>query len=614
MHAHEWAVLSPIAVVNAMVLYKPCVHSSVEPWYREVFTTLRVDLEHKEVLVAAVKTLCDPHRLKFIQLLVMARHTHLHLAFGMVLLSLFIGVSNGVSNRNKTYGACFNTFKGKDMKNISLDDCRHECTGFERYEMVDVLERISLWIVPLIVLVGNFQVPPFGSLNTIYSVIHLLGDPIDSICSLLTKLEVSKRLHARWVSVSAVGNAANNHGSIELEGLAGGTALRITPEHARDIATVNAIFDDWGFSTNSVFEIMFQTLTDLDAQGREKFIAACIDAAHRLSESRADERRRTSFAVLGYIVAIIAAFLKSLAMPDRALDRKTAFSIAFAMSMSGLIPAVVLSTTVGSFTSNRAAVRIIRDLQAELGDSWPIPDPETRQVSSRLSNPFSGCVVWNSCETLEDALPYGGGNYSYRPSKHSCLTGLLHQDSLPRDRSTAKLYIYSVLPLIIGVGCAIYVTVSTPTTGFSCRLLLTWTLGCFLTGKYRWYATLIKDFVIALTIWGLIFSAFVGVFNTCFCWSAWFSRHGGAYIEIKIDDQLEKLSTTTWPALVGLCIGGHGLVVLLMLRGNLHGVQLFSRDESERRESHRRLSNCERTITRRQSDAFAGRDADRRTG
>ncbi|KAF8535788.1 hypothetical protein BDD12DRAFT_983127 [Trichophaea hybrida] len=406
----------------------------------------------------------------------MARHTHLRLTFGILFLSLLLGVSNG----NGTYPTCFNnrdiwTHRGTNLNEtiITFENCTKFCSSWELYETVDVLQRISLWIAPLIVLVGNFQVPPLGSLNTIYSVTHLFGDPIDSMCSLLTKLEVFKRLHARWISVSAVRNSATGHNSIELEELAGRMTLRISPEHARDLATVNAIFDDWGFSISSVFGMMFQTLTDLDPNGREKFIAACIDAAHRLSESRADERRRTCIAVLGYIVAIIAAFLKSLATKiNPTLDRKTAFSIAFAMSMSGMIPAVILSATVGSFTSNRAAARIISDLKVELKDSWPIPDLETRQLSSTLRNPFSRRVVWESCETLDDALvPYGGGNYSYRPSKHVPLPNILHQDNFPGDRSVTKLYVYSVLPLIIAVGCAISVTVKTPTPGFSCRFV-----------------------------------------------------------------------------------------------------------------------------------------------
>ncbi|KAF8543174.1 hypothetical protein BDD12DRAFT_726849 [Trichophaea hybrida] len=453
----------------------------------------------------------------------MAPHTHLRLAFGILHLSLFIGVSCG---SHTLYPHCFDPSGQNYINNINLTfkNCTSVCPDWEQYETVDVFQRISLWIVPLIVLVGNFQVAPLGSLNTIFSVIHLLGDPIDSMCSLLTKLEVSKRLHARWISLSTMGNSANDHGCIELEELVKGTVLQITPEQARDLATVNSIFDDWDFSTNSVFESMFQTLTHLDAPGRDGFITACIDAAHRLSESRADERRRTSFAVLGYIVAIIAAFLKTLTGKSQTLDRKIAFSIAFSMSMSGLIPAVVLSTMVGSFTSNRVAVRIIRDLKAELGDSWHILDPGTWQVSSTLRNPVSRCAVWKSWETLDNTLPYAGGNYSYRPSKYVPPTGLLPWNGFIGDRSTTKIYIYSVLPLIIAVGCAITVTWLTPTKGFSCRslvqlsflllwimsLFLTWISGYFLTGKYRWYAILIKDFIIALIIWGLIIAAFVG--------------------------------------------------------------------------------------------------------
>ena len=377
---------------------------------------------------------------------------------------------------------------------VPYEMCEGNSDGWEPYDTMDILERISLWIVPLLVLIGNFHMAPLGSLNSIYSGIHLLGDPIDTMSSLLTKLEVSKRLYTRWVSVSVAGELVNEHDdqhvpmSTQVEKRER-AALEITAAQARDLATVNSVFDDWLFSTNKVFETMLSALISLDDQRRKIFITACIEAAHRLSESRVDELRRTAFAIAGYVVAIIASFLKSLITHSKRncaldipscspLDRKTAYSIAFALSMSWLIPAVFLSSMVGGFTSNRAAARIIRDLKAEIDEFWQIPDPEAWGRISKLHSPFSRRVVWKYCETLDNALPYGGGNYSYRPTKYlppsKAPTEVQYRNvhGFAGDRSVTQIYIYSTLPLIIAVGCAMTVTWLTPTTGFSCRFVI----------------------------------------------------------------------------------------------------------------------------------------------
>lgn len=154
----------------------------------------------------------------------------------------------------------------------------------------------------------------------------------------MTKLEVSRRLYARWAAVSEThgrdtgwpGGGAPKAGSSERNDIAlverqGLTPtgfhqaeneqqqqLRITLLQARDLATVNAVFDDWKFSSEEVFDGMHVQLRRLSTANREVFITACTEAAHKLSESRADDRLRTYLAILGYISAAIGAFLRML--------------------------------------------------------------------------------------------------------------------------------------------------------------------------------------------------------------------------------------------------------------------------------------------------------------
>lgn len=163
------------------------------------------------------------------------------------------------------------------------------------YPLTNILERISIWKIPLLLLVGNFQLAPLGRFNSICVIIHLLGDPIDTIWSLLTKLEVSRRLYTKWATISTASSD-----------------LEIKPAQAQDLAAVNAVFDDWEFSSEDMFDKMHSKLSSLPAEKRAVFIKACTKAAYKLSESRVDDRLRAYLAVVGYIVAIISAFFRTL--------------------------------------------------------------------------------------------------------------------------------------------------------------------------------------------------------------------------------------------------------------------------------------------------------------
>ena len=180
---------------------------------------------------------------------------------------------------------------------------------------------------------GNFQLASLGPFNSICVIIHLLGDPIDTACSLLTKLEVSRRLYARWAALSEthdrdadwLGGRAPMPGPAERDDIAlvephdfhragdeNQQQLRITLPQARDLATVNAVFDDWKFSSEEAFDGMHRQMLRLSVADRAVFITACTEAAHKLSESRADDRLRTYLAIFAYVASTIGAYLRTV--------------------------------------------------------------------------------------------------------------------------------------------------------------------------------------------------------------------------------------------------------------------------------------------------------------
>ena len=66
------------------------------------------------------------------------------------------------------------------------------------YSRQGVYDRVILWRVPLLALWLTATLPPFGIHTQTFTLLHLVGDPIDSIWSLLYRLDLAKRT-VRWV-------------------------------------------------------------------------------------------------------------------------------------------------------------------------------------------------------------------------------------------------------------------------------------------------------------------------------------------------------------------------------------------------------------------------------
>jgi len=128
----------------------------------------------------------------------------------------------------------------------------------------------------------------------------------------------------------------------------------------------------------------------------------------------------------------------------------------------------------------------------------------------------------------------------------------------------------------------------------------------YLSGKYHWYFILAKDFAIGSLVIGLTLAVSFGKFNSCFCWSAYFSRFGDAYVEVQsdyFDKTLRELTKTEWPILVALGVGGQAVMVMLMGWGNSQGALLFCRSERERDKYFEKLLLTQaKTIERRCSE------------
>jgi hypothetical protein len=65
--------------------------------------------------------------------------------------------------------------------------------GMKAYPTRDILTRLLTWKAPLVQLIFQFPRPPLGASVEFFTILHLVGDPIDTIASLLYTLEVCQK-------------------------------------------------------------------------------------------------------------------------------------------------------------------------------------------------------------------------------------------------------------------------------------------------------------------------------------------------------------------------------------------------------------------------------------
>jgi len=91
--------------------------------------------------------------------------------------------------------------------------CEHLCagkSGWILYPTNDILTRFWMWKLPLVMLLANVHFAPLGWLNSLCVAAHVLGDPINFIASLNTRLKVGSRHYKHWQQ-SAVNSESPNH-------------------------------------------------------------------------------------------------------------------------------------------------------------------------------------------------------------------------------------------------------------------------------------------------------------------------------------------------------------------------------------------------------------------
>ena len=267
---------------------------------------------------------------------------------------------------------------------LSLKQCEQYCgKGYGPYGFYDALDAIITWVIPFLALAANMNFTettllplPLGGRLFVFA--HQFANPVDTIFSLASKLDLGRRLRKHCDTLEL--------GVLRLKGDELANAKR-------DIANVCYCSEDFGHDTfeervNRIFELL-QSPYGTD-------IFRTIKTASRdLALARVRNILRTTVAVLVYVGAAFTALSKT----------NTTSRLGFAQ------PHTIALRELCFFL----LLEIVLSAAAE---GWPhqwTPQSSLHALGAELHR-YDPLFGWQSFARKE-IEPWDGGIYSYRPQK-----------------------------------------------------------------------------------------------------------------------------------------------------------------------------------------------------
>jgi hypothetical protein len=436
---------------------------------------------------------------------------------------------------------------------LTLPGCRALC-GESQAWYWDIGPRLTTWLVPILLLISNVELSPLDK-RRFFAIIHLIGDPIDSIWSLVHKIDAWDQCYTLAKQYA----------------IASGRQRRV-------IATVFAGFEEIlgpDITADYLQTVVAQAGLNLDAKYRQWQLAAV-----EIADSRSDEILRTILAVLLYFYHVIASFVEEVGGSQSSLPGGR---IGTAMFISWLVPVVLLSNSIGGFTSRRSASNILIRFAQHTGLPLDLPSRES---------------IGRGRPTLEteyfQSLGFSGAIYTFRTWKTSCLSGKAGW------LRTAGMFCLSIAPICIGMTGSFVIIWYTLPVGLACRHF--WVVGVFtlyffsvvitrisyskrfVTGLYHWHFVLWKDAVIGITSLLMIFLSSSGLFNSCSCSSGYFYYSARAHVPLNADSFYKRQNRTIYPAVVAISLALELVVFACIAWIWWNGLQLMRWSETARAE------------------------------
>ncbi|KAF2747759.1 hypothetical protein M011DRAFT_476933 [Sporormia fimetaria CBS 119925] len=456
---------------------------------------------------------------------------------------------------------------------FTLVGCKQHCgPGFTWYE--DIGPRLTIWLIPVFLLLSNMEVSPLDKRRYLM-IVHLLGDPVDSLWSFLLKLEAWSRCKRMAQEIYKRRKEGNEKDKIRNLGTLLAGIEELVGYHTDPLTLYNAI-------RMQHFARASQDNTSGSLRlSHQRLESAIARAAQQLADSRTDERNRTLLAMALYCYQLLSAFVATVGGGNTS---PPGGRIGTAMFLTWIVPTILLSNAIGGYTSVRTAFTILESFLRETTnkhDLWGL----LQEVSPPLRH-------HDSLNAYFDSLSWSGAIYTYRPDKRIPFGHKAHG-----ARNPYTLFVLAVSPLLISSIIASVLIWHTPPLGINCRnilifsiflLLLFSTVFTYMTHRLglrnakHWYAVLVKDTLLSLPTVVLLFLAAAGLFNTCWCWSGVYSLGKMARVPLNPVRQFEEYNRSVYPALVVVCVVLQVAAFWGMARLGREGRKLMRWSEGER--------------------------------
>ena len=522
---------------------------------------------------------------------------------------------------------------GPDNMTVTITGCYEFCGPWTFYW--DAIPRLTTWVLPVLLLLSNIELSPIDK-KRFMTIIHALGDPIDSFWSLIHKIYIWHRLYEIGLKKSERPRTGDE---------------MTVEDRARTIACVLAGFEEISGARIESENYYHMITRQLGRLGEPNEDATKFEEWRRtariLADARTNEFLRTCLAIFIYVFGLIAAFIPEVGGGNTS---PPGGRIGSAVFLSWLVPLALLSNTVGAFTSRRTCLTIMRQFvwattrpagingtdkrganmiaTATQGESQDITiisnstdvrsyhqeyvsqapsvdgkgnNTTTWQAKFGLNNPEDdriGLIDKSSWNNYFESLQWLGSIYTYRPWK------VLYLDIDHRThahRKNVMMAVGGVFPVVVSVIGAFAIMWYAVPTGFSCRHI--WVMGIFvlwimsaiftstvyvryrkrLTGHKLWLIILFKDFIVGLSSIFVILMSTGGIFNNCWCWSAYMMRRQAAYVPLNTGNEYLDKANGVYSVVVGVCLGIHALFYAGLMWWWWHGVSLVRWTESQRR-------------------------------
>lgn len=484
----------------------------------------------------------------------------------------------------------------EDIIDITLAACQEKCgTGWNVYPSLETQKCLASWMIPLFLLIGSMHYASLGAVNTISVIIHLLGDPISSFESLLSKLRRLQKHHRECArDLAYLPNEVQKAVAMILAAyeewdhdvpvyMAQGVQFGLKPQKNGDESAM--LKNENQEQHKDMFHVLKDWLSTSRHFSSSKQLQkqrVCLQAANEMSDCRVSGLAKTLLGLMSYAAALATSFIH---IKKGDYNYRTGHTIAYAMLYSWLVASVLLCSIVGGYATKRSSEDVLRRLYLRF-EAIEVEYDIHRQSRGSIPTISRLCSSDNYAESSTyQSLEWSGGNSTFRP-RQSCW-------------GERKLWTSCVahLPTLFAVINAFAISYTSPTVGVGCRSIsqalygASWIASASITriilytteSAYRqWLYVRIKDSIVAVAQAIVLFMIYLGWFNSCFCWSASFSLGADAHVLLTPYPMIQHLATTKWLALSLPTILGQLFLVACIWAYFRDGANLFHVSEHER--------------------------------